>query len=113
MNRSFRASEVRKAIVRFCEGDAFFELGQFDAAIAVFNATINRFINEPLALEALIQQTRCFESLGRANDVNRLLQQAQQILERIPADHDAMFAQTTRYDRQGWTELLDWLLKQT
>ena len=84
-------------------------MGDFTQAITVYSAAINRFINEPLSLEALIQQARCFESLGRKEDVDRLLKQAQQILDRIPPEYDNLFAQTTRYDRAGWTEFLAWL----
>ncbi|WP_417738537.1 hypothetical protein [Rosistilla oblonga] len=106
-------SDLEQGMLRNCylgEADALLGLRRYEDAIAAYSATINRFINEPIALEALVQQSRCFEALDRQADVQRILKQAQQILDRIPPEYDDRFAQTTRYDRAGWSQFLQWLL---
>lgn len=106
-------TDMEQTMLRNCylgEADALFSLRKFEDAIATYSAAINRFINEPIALEALVQQSRCFAALDRQADVQRILKQAQQILERIPPEYDGRFAQTTRYDRAGWSQFLQWML---
>lgn len=93
------------------EADMLFELGQTAEAAEAYQNTAHRFLNEPLALEALLRQGQCFERLGRSADAQRVLQQAARVLERIPAEKDAGFAKTTRYDRPDWISLLEWLQK--
>ncbi|QDS86750.1 hypothetical protein EC9_09240 [Rosistilla ulvae] len=106
-------TDMEQAMLRNCylgEADALFGLQKFEDAITSYSATINRFINEPIALEAMVQQSRCFDALDRQSDVQRILKQAQQILDRIPPEYDDLFAQTTRYDRAGWSQYLQWML---
>ncbi|QDV67039.1 hypothetical protein Poly24_07300 [Rosistilla carotiformis] len=106
-------TDLEQAMLRNCylgEADALLGLRKYEDAITAYSATINRFINEPIALEALVQQSRCFDALDRQSDVQRILKQAQQILDRIPPEYDDRFAQTTRYDRAGWSQFLQWLL---
>lgn len=107
-------SSWEPAMLRNCylaEADMLFELGQIAEAAEAYQNTAHRFLNEPLSLEALLRQGRCFERLGRSADAKRVLQQAARVLERIPAEKDAGFVKTTRYDRPSWVSLLDWLQK--
>ncbi|MEZ6088273.1 MAG: hypothetical protein R3C05_09665 [Pirellulaceae bacterium] len=107
-----KLSTAEQTMLRNCylgEADALMELRNYDEAIATYRAAINRFINEPIALEALVQQARCFEMLGNDDDMQRVLKQAQQILDRIPTEFDDRFATTTRYNRAGWINFLQWM----
>jgi hypothetical protein len=47
--------------------------------------------------------------LNRADEAKRTLAQAEQVLQRIPAEHDEEFSRRTRYDRAQWKAALAWL----
>lgn len=93
----------------FGEADVLFELERFDEAIAAYRNVGNRFMNEPEALEALVQIAECFRALGQEEQARRTLLQAEQMLSRIPAEADARFTTVTRADRASWQQLLAWL----
>jgi hypothetical protein len=89
--------------------DTWFEMDEFQLAAAAYQKVSQEFMNEPLALEALLQQSRSLQRLGNIADSKLIYKQAAKILERIPSEEDLRFAQTTRYDRKDWSELLNWL----
>ncbi len=49
------------------------------------------------------------ERLGRPREADMLIRQASVVLQRIPNEMDDQFAETTRYDRSGWEQLLGWM----
>lgn len=111
---SMNVPESTQALLRNCyfgEADVLFELGQFDEAIAAYRNVGNRFMNEPEALEALVQIAECFRQLGQEDQAKRTLTQAEQLLNRIPSEADAKFKAVTRADRARWQQLLVWLKK--
>ncbi len=106
--------ESTQALLRNCffgEADVLFELGQYEEAIAAYRNVGNRFMNEPEALEALVQIAECFRQLGQEDQAKRTLTQAEQLLSRIPPEADAKFKAVTRADRARWQQLLVWLKK--
>lgn len=108
------APEGTQALLRNCyfgEADVLFELGQYEEAIAAYRNVGNRFMNEPEALEALVQIAECFRQLGQEDQAKRTLTQAEQLLNRIPPEADARFKAVTRADRARWQQLLVWLKK--
>ncbi len=111
-SESLPANETTQYLLRNCyfgEADVLFELGQYEEAIAAYRNVGNRFMNEPEALEALVQIAQCFKALGQHDQAKRTLMQAEQLLGRIPAELDNRFKLVTRADRARWQELLVWL----
>lgn len=93
----------------FGEADCLFMLERFDEALTAYRSAASRFLNRPEALEALTQVARCQYKLNRPDEAKRTLAQAEQVLQRIPAEHDAEFSRRTRYDRGQWKAALAWL----
>ncbi|WP_164102888.1 tetratricopeptide repeat protein [Candidatus Laterigemmans baculatus] len=101
-----------RSMLRNCflaEADMWYELGKFSEAAEAYQNISQQFMNEPVALEALLRQRQCYEELGRGADAARVLQQATRLLQRIPPEEDQQLAETTRYDRDDWQALLQWL----
>jgi tetratricopeptide (TPR) repeat protein len=100
------------AMVRNCylsEADALLAMERYQEAADAYRAATHRFLGEPQALEAMVQEAQCYRALSRNDEAQRVVRQAQQILDRIPAERDPDFTKTTRYDRAGWRRLLEWL----
>jgi tetratricopeptide (TPR) repeat protein len=101
---------VEQRILRNCyfgRADVLFDLGQFEDAIQAYASATNRYQHEPESLEAYVQIANCHRRLNRPADSRRTLDQAKLILSRIRPEAD--FLATTRYDRQEWGDLLNWL----
>jgi hypothetical protein len=88
------------------EADTLFDLGRYQEAAEAYRGATHRFLGEPLALEAMAQEARCYRELRRPDEARRVVKQAQQILDAIPADRETQFLGVTRYDRAGWNRLL-------
>jgi tetratricopeptide (TPR) repeat protein len=104
--------ETAQALLRNCffgEADVLFELERYEEAIDAYRNVGNRFMNEPEALEALVQIADCYRALGQHDQARRTLTQAEQLLSRIPPESEARFASITRADRAKWQQLLAWL----
>jgi TolA-binding protein len=103
-------SVVGQRILRntyFAYADTLFDLEEYDQAITAYVAATNRYQHQPEALEALMQIATCYRRLGSTAEARGTIQQAKSVLSRIP--EDANFIRTTRYDREQWEELIDWL----
>ena len=92
----------------FGRADTLFDLERFDEAIAAYSAATNRYQHEPEALEAYVRIASCYRRLNKASEARGTLQQAKVVLSRLRPD--ANFSQTTPYNREEWTKLLDWLV---
>jgi tetratricopeptide (TPR) repeat protein len=104
-------SPVEQRVLRNCyfaEADALFDLQQYEDAIQAYASATNRYQHEPESLEAYLQIATCHRKLNRHSDSRRSLEQAKLVLNRIRQDAD--FLATTRYDRQEWSDLLNWLV---
>jgi len=91
------------------EADVLREMNRLEEAAVAYMAIEVRYMNEPTSLEAIIGRATCMRELGREDDARTLIRLANVILGRIPKEWDGKFADTTRYDRNGWKELLDWM----
>jgi tetratricopeptide (TPR) repeat protein len=103
------------AILRNCyfgEADALVALGRHEEAIVAFKNAASYYVNQPEALEALVQVAECHKKLGRTKDAQRALRQAEQVLQRIPPDHDGRFVSSTRGNRAHWQDVLGRMTKQ-
>ncbi len=106
-------SKEHLAILRnsyFGEADALFQLQRYEEAILAYRNVGNRFLNQPESLEALVQISECQRRLGQTAASKRTLQQADQVLKRIPPEFDAQFARVTRTTREEWPKLIAWML---
>ncbi len=107
-----RLPEMEQSILRNCllaEADVLRELDRPDEAASAYRAVELRFMNEPPALEAILGRAACAKQLGRPREADMLIRQASVVLQRIPSEMDNRFAETTRYDRSGWEQLLGWM----
>lgn len=92
----------------FSRGNLYFQLNRFDDAILMYRMASNMVIQEPEVLEAYVQIASCYRKLNRHDEASRVINQAKIILrDRIPVDAD--FEATTRFARDRWVTLLDWL----
>ncbi len=100
------------SVLRNCllaEADVMREMSRLEDAAAAYRAVELRYMNEPPALEAILGRATCARRLGRTHEANLLIRQASVVLERIPNELDDRFAETTRYDRNGWQQFLGWM----
>ncbi|TWU41936.1 tetratricopeptide repeat protein [Novipirellula artificiosorum] len=107
-----RLSDDSRSMLRNCfmsEADTLKELGRLDDASVAYRAVSLRYMNEPTALEAILGQACCVRELGRDREAALLVRQADVVLQRIPPKFDDDFQKTTRYDREGWQQLLAWM----
>ncbi len=101
-----------QAMLRNCylaEGDVLRRMGKLDDAAAVYQAVELRYMNEPPALEAMLGRVAIVREQGKLREADMLIRQANLVLQRIPPEWDDRFAETTRYDRQGWETYLGWM----
>jgi tetratricopeptide (TPR) repeat protein len=103
--------EVQERLLRntyFLRGHLHYRLGQYEAAIQMYRTVSNLVIQQPEVLEAYVQIASCYRRLNRDEEAVRVVNQAKIILrERIPAN--ANFEATTRFPRDRWVLMLDWL----
>lgn len=93
----------------FAIGDVLFDLGQYDAAIQAYSNATNRYQNQPAVLLAYVQIANAYRHLNKTPEARATLEQAKGVLSRIKTD--SPFDETTNYNRQEWSELLDSLSK--
>lgn len=85
-------------------GDVLFELERYEEARQSFSSISTLYQNEPYMLEALVQIYHCWCRQGDQPKARGVIQQAQQLLERLPPDAD--FATSTNLSRTEWGRLL-------
>jgi len=88
------------------QGATLLELGELDEAIRVYSTATNRYLNEPVALEAFVQLARCYRQKNDRTKARGILEQAKVVLERMPPELD--YRRTTLFDYDGWSRQLDW-----
>jgi tetratricopeptide (TPR) repeat protein len=107
-----RLSEAERRMLRNCmleRGDVLEQLGRSDDAINAYRTAELRYANTPIALEAIMRRSELIRRNGKRDEADRLIQQAESVLQRIPTDYDSQFASITRYDRQRWKQYLEWM----
>lgn len=113
-SESYGTSEELMSLTRNCyfgEADALYDLARWEEAIVAYRNVASRYLNQPEALEALVQLAQCHRKLGREFEAKKTLTQAEQVLRRIPADQDERFVAYTRASRPEWEQLIGWLRK--
>jgi len=109
--RAIHRSPAELAIIRNCyfgKADALFDLGRYEDAAFAYSAATNRYQHEPESLEAYVQVAACYRRLNRTAEARGTLEQARVVLRRIRADAD--FKRTTRFNREEWGQMIDWLV---
>lgn len=102
--------ETEKGILRNCyfaRADAFYDMGDYEEAVLAYSDATNRYQHEPDCLEAYVQIANCYRMMNRPEEARGTLEQAKLVLQRIEPKAD--FTRTTRYDREQWTDFLNWL----
>ena len=107
-----RLPPKEQSLVRNCfmaEAETLRALDRHAEAADVYRAIELRYMNEPLALEAILNRAACARELGRKSEAELLLRQAGVVLDRIPGEWDGRFEEMTRFDRNGWQQYLTWM----
>jgi tetratricopeptide (TPR) repeat protein len=103
-------SAVEQSILRnayFARGGVLYDLGEFEQAIQAYSTATNRYQNEPAAVEAYVQIASCYRRLNKPLEARGTIEQAKIVIDRMPSDAD--FTKTTRFARDEWNTLLNWL----
>jgi len=103
-------SGIEQRILRNCyfaRADALYDMERYEDAIQAYSNATNRYQQEPESLEAYVQIANCHRRKSRPAEARGTLEQAKVILQRIRPDAD--FLQTTRYNRDEWGKILNWL----
>lgn len=106
---STQSNSLEPSILRnayFGQADVLSELGRYQEAIDAYRSAAAYYSNRPEALEALAQIADCYRKMGREEDAQKTIRQAELVLQRIPADRDPTFVTTTRGDRAHWEKTL-------
>jgi len=101
---------MEEAILRNCyfsQGSILFDLEEYEEAIEKYSTATNEHQRSPEALEAFVQIANCYHRLNRPTEARGTVEQAKVVLKRIPPD--APFNETTRYSREEWEQVLQWL----
>jgi tetratricopeptide (TPR) repeat protein len=93
----------------FAEADLLLQARNYDGALATYRGIANYLLNEPESLEALVQAAECLRALGRVEERIGVVDQAKEVLQRIPSDRDPDFAALTRFSRGEWANHLSQL----
>lgn len=92
----------------FTRGHLYYQLNKYDEAIGMYRQASNMVISKPEVLESYVQIASCYRKLNKPEEAVRIINQAKILLrDRIPATAD--FEATTRFSRDRWLDLLDWL----
>ncbi|QDU93969.1 tetratricopeptide repeat protein [Lignipirellula cremea] len=103
-------TSIERGLLRNCyfhRADALFDLGDFTEAIAAYSSATSKYHDSPAALEAFVQISRCYRQINKPIEARGTLEQAKVLLRQIPEGID--FTSSTRYTRDEWTRLLDWM----
>ncbi len=103
-------SSEEESILRnayFARGTTLYELGLYEEAVAAYSTATSRYQHEPAAVEAYVQIAACFRRLNKPAEARGTLEQAKLVIDRIRPEAD--FTATTRFDRDEWKNLLDWM----
>ena len=107
-------SKTDKAMQRNCmmfEADVLKSMAKYTEAAEVYQALESLYSGRPTAIEAIVGRASCAKKLGDDRECEILFRKASEMLKLIPAESDPEFTETTRYDREGWQQLLDWMIQ--
>ena len=101
-------TESQESLLRnvyFAIADNLADAGQYDEAIAAYQAAVRRYEDSPEALEAYSQIVYLQRRMNRPAEARGAIEQAKLMLRRLRPD--APFMQTTTRDRQQWQTHFD------
>ncbi len=107
-------SRADKALQRNCmmfEADVLKQMEKYAEAAEVYQTVESLHSGRPAAIEAIVGRASCAKKLGDDRGCEILFRRASEMLKLIPVESDPEFAETTRYDREGWQQLLDWMIQ--
>ncbi|MEM6655583.1 MAG: tetratricopeptide repeat protein [Planctomycetota bacterium] len=96
-----------RAMIRNCymlSGSALFDLGRYEEAVRVLSSVSSKYQNDPFVLEVMLQISYCWRRLGDAPKARGAIEQALQVLERLPPETD--FLALTSHSSAEWSALL-------
>ena len=114
LDEEFDLSKIDKAMQRNCrmfEADVLKSMEKYTEAAEVYRTIESLYSGRPAAIEAIVGRASCAKKLEDDRECEFLFRKASEMLKLIPAESDPEFAETTRYDREGWQQLLDWMIQ--
>ena len=114
LDEQYDLSNTDKAMQRNCrmfEADVLKSMGKYTEAAEAYRKIESLYSGRPAAIEAIVGRASCAKKLEDDRECEFLFRKASEMLKLIPAESDSEFAETTRYDREGWQQLLDWMIQ--
>lgn len=114
LDEEYDLSKIDKAMQRNCrmfEADVLKSMEKYTEAAEVYRTIESLYSGRPAAIEAIVGRASCAKKLEDDRECEFLFRKASEMLKLIPAESDPEFAETTRYDREGWQQLLDWMIQ--
>ena len=105
-------SNLTKTLLRNCymmQGTVLFQLRRYEEARKAYANVSTLYQNDPFVLESFVNIAQCWHRLNETLNARQTIAQAKLVLERLPAD--AKFEETTNFNRQQWSLLLDEMAK--
>ena len=93
-------------LAHFYRADCLFDLGDYEAAIALYDAAAFRYQDDPSALAAYVQIVNAWQKLGKVEQAKAANERAKWVLRRMPAEafKDGSFSMPKEY----WEQWLKW-----
>ncbi len=90
----------------FYRADCLYDLGEYAAAVELYEQAAFRYQDDPSSLSAYVQIVNSYVALGRPEDARTANERAKWLLRRIPPEQfrDGSVA----LNRQQWQDWLDW-----
>ncbi|MCC6125588.1 MAG: tetratricopeptide repeat protein [Pirellulales bacterium] len=101
-------SPLDKTVLRnaiFAIGDVLYAEGEYESAVKAYDTAAIRYQNRPEVLDAYVQIANAYRRLGKPQDANNALRQAQLLLARMKPD--VSFRETSIYSRAEWSKRLE------
>lgn len=105
-------SELTKTLLRNCymmQGTVLFQLRRYEEARKAYANVSTLYQHDPFVLESFVNIAQCWHRLNQTMNARQTIAQAKRVLERLPAD--VKFEDSTNFNRQQWSLLLDEMAK--
>jgi tetratricopeptide (TPR) repeat protein len=91
--------------------DCYFDLGEYDQAIRLYEKAVYRYQDDPLVLPAYVQIVHSYYRLGDLHRAATALERARWRLRQMPLEQfsDPVLNKDEEWWRQWWTETLSWM----
>jgi tetratricopeptide (TPR) repeat protein len=101
-----RLDETYERLAWFYRADCLFDLGEYAAAIELYDQAAFRYQDDPSALSAYVQIVNSYVAMGQPSDARTANERAKWLLRRMPPEKFRDGSLTL--DREQWQAWLEW-----